>query len=176
MVHYRRNRVAGGSYFFTVNLQNRQSTFLTNHIDLLRESFNEVKRQYPFNIDAIVILPEHLHAVWNLPEEDTNYSVRWQLLKSLFTRKLVINGVSLTKSIKGEYDLWQRRYWEHTIRDDRDMQRHIEYIHYNPVKHGLVKQVKDWPYSSFHQYVERGLVESAWGANFNDISQGGYGE
>jgi putative transposase len=176
MVNYRRVKVASGSYFFTITLQNRQSSYLIDNVDFLREVFKEVKSQYPIYIRAIVILPEHLHTIWTLPPKDTNYSTRWQLLKSLFTRKLVKNGVNLIKNAKGEYNLWQRRYWEHAIRDETDMQRHIDYIHYNPVKHGMVNNVKDWPYSSFHRYVEMGVLEPDWGANFNEGVWQGYGE
>ena len=154
MVNYRRTRVTSGCYFFTVTLRNRQSTYLTSHVDLLRESFIDVREKYPFTIDAIVILPEHLHTIWTLPPNDDNYPTRWQLLKSLFTRKIVKSGINIRKNAKGEYNIWQRRYWEHVIRNETDMQRHIEYIHYNPVKHGLVKRVKDWPHSSFRRYVK----------------------
>jgi len=176
MVDYRRVRVVNSSYFFTVNLRNRQSKILTQHIDLLRKSFIETRIKYPFTIDAVVILPEHIHTIWTLPPNDDNYPTRWQLLKSLFTRKLVKVGINLNKSPKGEYNLWQRRYWEHVIRDEADMQRHIEYIHYNPVKHGLVEQVKDWPHSSFHRYVEAGLVELDWGLTFQEHTEQKFGE
>ena len=114
---------------FTVNLRNRQSSILTDHVELLRESFSEVRKKYPFSIDSIVILSEHLHAIWTLPSGDADYSIRWQLLKSLFTLKLIKIGTKLRKNAKGEYNLWQRRYWEHVIRDETDMQRYIDYIH-----------------------------------------------
>ena len=176
MVNYRRIQLEGVSYFFTVNLQNRRASVLTEHIGLLRESFVEMRKQYPFTVEAVVILPEHLHTIWTLPPGDVHYPTRWQSLKSLFTRKLKNSGANLSKNTKGEHDLWQRRYWEHVIRDDMDMQRHIDYVHYNPVKHGLVNHVKDWPYSSFHRYVRRGLIELHWGVGFNEDVNLKFGE
>ena len=165
MVNYRRNRVPGGSYFFTVNLHNRRSTLLTDHIDLLRQAFRDVRLQYPYKITAIVILPEHLHTVWELPPGDAKYSRRWQAIKSRFTHSLIKSGEGLTKNKNGEYRLWQRRFWEHTIRDETDLQTHIDYIHYNPVKHGWVERVVEWPYSSFHRYVKMGWLDKDWGSD-----------
>ncbi len=162
MVNYRRNRVAGGTYFFTVTLRDRSSNMLVRHIDLLRESFRLVRRERPFCIDAIVILPDHLHTVWTLPESDADYSGRWRAIKSRFTRTLKTTGVSLICDNRGEYRIWQRRFWEHTIRDDRDYNHHIDYCHWNPIKHGLVKRVSDWPFSSFHRFVRYGLLSSDW--------------
>jgi len=162
MVNYRRNRVAGGTYFFTVTLCDRRATFLTAHIDALRQVFRDTRQAKPFQIEAIVVLPDHLHTVWRLPADDSDYAGRWRMIKSRFTRMLAQRGVAITRNAKGEYDLWQRRYWEHTIRDDLDLQRHVDYIHYNPVKHGLVKRVADWPYSSFHRYVRQGILQSDW--------------
>ena len=112
---------------------------------------------------GVVVLPEHLHAIWTLPPDDVDYCARWQRIKGRFTRLLVKQGVDLSRNAKGEYDLWQRRYWEHTIRDDIDLQRHVDYIHYHPVKHGFVQRVTDWPYSSFHRYVRDGLLPQDWG-------------
>lgn len=176
MVDYRRNYLPGGSFFFTVNLQDRQSTFLTDHIDLLREAFRTVRSQQPFSITAIVILPEHLHTIWELPPEDDNFSSRWRVIKSLFTRSLVKRGVEISKNKKGEYSLWQRRFWEHTIRDENDLQRHVDYIHYNPVKHGWAARVKEWEYSSFHRYVKLGWINEDWGSDLPDESDLSFGE
>ena len=111
----------------------------------------------------MVVLPDHLHAIWTLPAGDADYSGRWRAIKAGFTRGLVTSGLPLVRSDKGEYDLWQRRFWEHTVRDESDLAGHVEYIHFNPVKHGLVKQVRDWPWSSFHQYVRRGWLAEDWG-------------
>ena len=162
MVRYRRNRISGGSYFFTVTLHDRQSHTLTDHIDLLRIGFRETQRRWPFVIDAIVILPDHLHTVWTLPAGDADYSNRWRLIKSRFTRAAGKSGRSVSRHTNGECALWQRRFWEHTILDARDLQRHVDYIHYNPVKHGYVPAVADWPYSSFHSYVNQGLLPENW--------------
>jgi len=164
MVRYRRNKVKGGTYFFTVVLKDRGSKFFVEHIDLLRSVFKTVCKEKPFEIIAMVVLPDHLHSVWRLPEEDDDYSGRWKSIKSKFSRELVKKGVPVPKNIKGEYFLWQRRYWEHTIRNDEDLQMHGDYIHYNPVKHGYVKQVKGWPHSSFHRYVRVGLLNIDWGS------------
>jgi putative transposase len=162
MVNYRRNYLTGGMYFFTVNLQNRQSTLLTEYITPLRGALRAVQQHLPFNIIAMVVLPEHLHALWKLPAGDADYSQRWRAIKSQFTRSLIKQGVKLQNNKKGEYFLWQRRFWEHTIRDEPDLERHINYIHYNPVKHGLVERVSDWPHSSFGKYVKLGRLPIDW--------------
>ena len=175
MVNYRRSKEKGGTYFFTVNLKNRKEMYLTSYIEQLRESFRLVQQNDPFNIVAIVILPDHLHTIWTLPENDANYSARWKAIKSKFTRLLVKEGVSVKKNKKGEYNLWQRRFWEHQIRDDLDLKRHVDYIHYNPVKHGHVVQVMDWKYSSFHRYVNENYLKVDWGGSVNG-NDGGFGE
>ena len=175
MVLYRRNRVAGGTYFFTVALRDRSADVLVRHVGLLRDAFRTVRAERPFTIDAIVILPDHLHAIWTLPDGDADYSGRWRAIKSHFTRELRTSGMPLTPDNRGEYRLWQRRFWEHTIRDDTDFQRHVDYIHWNPVKHGLTKCVADWPYSSFHKYVRLGLLSLEWATAINE-DQSGYGE
>lgn len=165
MVQYRRNRVAGGTYFFTVTLRDRKATTLVDHVDALRVAFRQVRHQRPFVIDAVVVLPDHLHAIWTLPPKDADYAGRWRGIKSHFTRALSKAGVKLARNPKGEYNLWQRRYWEHTIRNETDMARHVDYIHYNPVKHGYVTSVVDWPYSSFHRYMDDGTYPADWGMN-----------
>ncbi len=173
MTDYRRNYIPGGSYFFTVNLLNRKQTLLTDHIDELRESFRTVKKELPFTIDAIVILPEHLHCIWTLPESSADYSKRWQRIKSLFTRMVNIeSAVSKSRTRKGEKGVWQRRFWEHTIRDQNDYNRHFDYIHFNPVKHGYVECVRDWEYSSFHHYVRDGLLPIEWYGSDDDLIVG----
>ena len=169
MVNYRRNQLAGGTYFYTVVLHDRRSTVLVDHIDHLRDAFRHVRKQRPFVIEAMVVMPDHLHAIWTLPMCDADYPGRWRAIKSRFTRALVKAGVMLERNAKGEYKLWQRRYWEHTIRDEADMARHIDYIHYNPVKHGYVASVVEWPYSSFHRFVEAGIYSKGWGANEVDF-------
>jgi putative transposase len=163
MTGYRRNFVAGGSFFFTVNLADRRLRLLTENIEALRTAFRDTQLHHPFAIDAIVILPDHLHTVWTLPDGDANFSARWRLIKTSFSRKLAVGEpISSSRAGKGERGIWQRRYWEHTIRDENDYSRHIEYVHINPVKHGLVKRVSDWPYSSFHRMVREGVFPEDW--------------
>lgn len=176
MVNYRRNLVAGGTYFFTVNLRDRRANTLTTNIELLRESFRLVKHQKPFEIVAIVVLPDHKHMIMELSDEDDDYAGRWRAIKSHFSRKLRKAGAQLQPNAKGELGIWQRRFWEHQIRDDRDMQAHVDYIHYNPVKHAHVRRVVDWPYSSFHRFVERGDLASDWGGAGAVMPDGGFGE
>ena len=167
MVAYRRNRVPGGTYFFTVTLKDRSARTLIDHVEMLRESVTTVRARWPFTIDAMVVLPDHLHALCTLPDGDTDYSTRWRLIKSGFSRSL--RGAS-TPSV------WQNRYWEHTIRDDEDYRRHVEYIWFNPVKHGHVERVGDWPHSSFHRAVRQGLVAADWGGSVRVEQESGYGE
>jgi putative transposase len=152
MPNYRRAFVAGASWFFTVNLFERKSRLLVDHIDALREAVRETRQRFPFEIDAMVVLPDHLHAVWTLPEGDCDFPVRWRLIKIRFS-KSIPGGEPLTttRRVRGERGIWQRRYWEHMIRDERDYSRHIDYCWLNPVKHGLVANVEDWPFSSFHR-------------------------
>lgn len=168
MVHYRRNRVAGATYFFTVTLADRRSRVLTDHVDILRGVFRRVRAARPFEMVVMVVMPEHLHTVWTLPEGDADYSGCWKAIKAGFTHELRRGGMELARNAKGEYDLWQRRFWEHTVRDEADLARHADYIHYNPVKHGLVERVKDWPWSSFHRYVRQGLLPEDWAAGPED--------
>ena len=152
MPNYRRLFIPGGSYFFTVNLFDRKSRLLTDNIDHLRQAVHDTRSRFPFHIDAMVILPDHLHAVWTLPDGDADFSTRWRWIKIRFSRAMP-TGERLTavRGARGERGIWQRRFWEHRIRDDRDMQTHIEYCWYNPVRHGHVATVEDWPFSSFHR-------------------------
>jgi putative transposase len=175
MVGYRRNRVQGGTYFFTVTLADRRSRALVDHIDALREAFRQARRERPFEIDAVVILPDHLHAILTLPKGEADFSGRWRRIKGHFSTRMIDAGVEIKRHENGELALWQRRYREHTIRDEGDFERHVDYIHFNPVKHRLVKHVRDWPHSSFHLYARRGTLPEDWAgdANEKDI---GYGE
>lgn len=173
MVRYRRNAVAGATYFFTVTLRDRHATYLVDYIADLRSAFRVAKQHQSFEIIAIVILPEHLHTVIRMADGDADYAKLWRTVKGHFTQRLLLNGVPLQCNLRGEYDLWQRRFWEHTIRDDRDLQAHVDYIHFNPVKHGLVKHVSDWFYSSFHRYVRLGLLPKIWATTQDD---GEFGE
>ena len=168
MVNYRRNYITGGTYFFTVNLYHRDTELLTRYIQALREAFRSTKQQHPFRIDAIVILPDHLHTLWTLPKGDDNYPQRWRSIKSQFTRAIKIQGYPVKKNKRGEHYVWQKRYWEHTIKNQHDLQRHMDYIHYNPVKHGHVNNVSDWQYSSFHRYVAKGRLDKKWESQCRD--------
>ncbi len=159
MVQYRRNFIPGGTYFFTVTLNDRRQSLLVDHVGALRDAMRHVRELYPWRTDAIVVLPEHLHALWTLPHEDENYPQRWRMVKSLFTKHLRESG--LWSSPRSP---WQARYWEHTIRDERDFDAHANYIHFNPVKHEHVKRASDWPHSSFHRFFERGDLPHDWAA------------
>lgn len=163
MSRYRRSLVGGGTFFFTVTLDGHRSTLLVEHIERLRAVYGRVQRDYPFETVVICVLPDHLHAVWTLPTDDADFSLRWSLIKAGFSRGLsVALRRSESKVVKREKGIWQRRFWEHQIRDNLDLQRHVDYIHFNPVKHGHVARVVDWPYSSFHRYVEQGLCRLDW--------------
>ncbi|EWC39694.1 REP-associated tyrosine transposase [Stutzerimonas stutzeri] len=174
MSNYRRSRVPGGTWFFTVTLADRRSRLLVDEIARLRQAYGLTQRSRPFRTVAICILPDHLHAIWTLPEDDADFAGRWGLLKSSFSRQLPAAAPSPSKARKREKGLWQRRFWEHQIRDAADLQRHVEYIHFNPIKHGLVTRAADWPYSSFNRYVENGLLPHDWAGS--DNSSGSFGE
>jgi putative transposase len=146
------------AFFFTVALLERRRCFLTKHIDALRQAFVDSRRRRPFRTDAIVVLPDHLHCIWTLRPEDADFSTRWHDIKARFSARIPKGErLSERRQFKGERGIWQRRYWEHTIRDENDFARHVDYIHYNPVKHGHVERVADWPHSSFHRCAERHL-------------------
>ena len=166
MRRYIRAHQSGGCYFFTVNLAERHNNdLLVRHISELRAAFHKVRDAHPFSIEAMVVVPDHLHSLWRLPPDDDDYPLRWRLIKANFSRSIA-HGERISKSRlrKGERGIWQRRYWEHTIRDERDFQNHMDYIHYNPVKHGYVQATKAWPYSSFHCWVKRGVYPVDWAA------------
>lgn len=158
MVNYRRDYTNGAIYFFTVTLQNRQSSDLTRYIDLLGDAFRHVRARFSFTTHAIAVLPDHLHAIWELPEEDYDYSLRWRLIKTRFTQA------------RGKQNVWQKRFWEHRIRNEQDLHRHIDYIHYNPVKHGHVLNPTDWPYSSIHRYIKQNILPEHWAKNVPDLN------
>ncbi|MFN0316941.1 MAG: REP-associated tyrosine transposase [Burkholderiales bacterium] len=175
-MRYRRSDTLGGTYFFTVNLADRRSDALVRHINELRAVMAHVRDAHPFSVVAMVALPEHLHAILRLPPGDADYSLRWSLIKAGFSRRLKkVEAISASREAKRERGIWQRRYWEHQIRDETDMARHVDYIHYNPVKHGWVKRPIDWRHSTLHAYIERKFLSPEWGGNF-DEEIGGYGE
>ena len=177
MPRYIRSQVKGATYFFTVTLAQRQSQLLTENIQLLRQAFQRANALRPFATIAICVLPDHIHAIWQMPANDGNYALRWRIIKSHFSRSFSANAQRSNSKIKHrEKGIWQRRYWEHQIRDEQDLQCHVDYIHYNPVKHGLVAQVKDWPYSTFHRYVRRNIYPENWGNGVNVNESGAFGE
>ena len=154
-MHYRRFYSAGGCYFFTVVAAGRRPIFSAPEaVAALRCAFARVRTKHPFDIDAAVILPDHLHCIWTLPAGDADFSTRWRLIKSQFSRH---SGI--------ERPVWQPRFWEHCIRSEQDLARHIDYIHYNPVKHGYVAKPAEWPYSSFARFVSQGAYSDDWGAS-----------
>ncbi len=176
MSRYRRAKIDGGVLFFTVTLADRSSDLLVRHIDRLRRVYASVQKSYPFETIAICVLPDHLHAVWSMPPGDANFPLRWSLIKSGFSRGLAGDPRRTTSKIaKREKGIWQRRYWEHAIRDDTDLAHHIDYIHFNPVKHGYVSRACDWPPSTFHRFVGRGVLPPDWGGDIRDAS-GAFGE
>ncbi|MDZ4813067.1 MAG: transposase [Pseudomonadota bacterium] len=167
MPNYRRAWVPGGTYFFTVTLANRRdNSLLVDRIDALRQAVRDVRHHLPFEIDAMVVLPEHLHAMWTLPEGVADFATRWKLIKGRFSHACPpAPFLSKSQLAKGERGIWQRRYFEHLIRDEGDFAKHADYIHYNPVKHGCVPTAAEWPYSTFHSFVEAGIYASNWGAD-----------
>ncbi|HEV2158928.1 REP-associated tyrosine transposase [Bradyrhizobium sp.] len=162
MVLYRRNFLPGDTYFFTVALFDRRSSLLIENVDVLRNAFRAARKERPFEIDAVVILPDHLHVLLKLPLDDADFAGRWRRINGSFSSALLHAGVEIARHSNGELALWQRRYWEHTIRDEDDFARHVDYIHFNPVKHGYLRRVGDWPYSSFHRYVWTAVLPKDW--------------
>jgi len=174
MVNYRRNFIPGGTYFFTVVLADRTSNTLTKNITLLRSAFRQTRNEHPFTIDAIVILPDHLHAILTLPPNDHNFPLRWRRIKTIFTQGLQTSKNTPQRDGHGR-TIWQRRFWEHTIRNEPDFTRHVDYIHFNPVKHALVQTPTAWPFSSLHRYIRQGLLPPDWASPI-EVSEAGFGE
>ena len=175
MPNYRRAFIPGGCWFYTVNLLERNRTLLADHADALRDAFERTRKTHPFEIAAIVVLPDHLHAIWRLPPHDADFSTRWRLIKMRFAKSLPKQERrSMVSQARNERGIWQRRFWEHLIRNDADYARHVEYCYFNPVKHGLVRRVQDWPHSSFHRDVRRGMFPRDWAGDMN--ASGEFGE
>jgi len=168
MSRYRRANVPGGCYFFTVVAERRQRILTDEPVRVaLRAAIEKVRLRYPFTINAWVLLPDHLHTIWTLPFNDADFALRWRLIKTYVTRacgELYVNPQILTerRTAKKCGTIWQHRYWEHLIRDDEDFKKHMDYLHFNPVKHQLVGAVHEWPYSSFHRYVGQGVYHPNW--------------
>lgn len=178
MPNYSRSRVRGGTFFFTVVTHDRRK-FLTDDLArrCLRRAWKRTIEKKPFTVDAVCLLPDHLHCIWTLPENDRDFSGRWTALKGMFTRYYLNAGGedgerNKSRSRHGEAAVWQRRFWEHTIRDEEDYSRHVDYIHFNPVKHGYVAKPADWKWSSFHRFVQVGSYESDWGSTEPDTIRG----
>ncbi len=171
-MHYRRAFTPGGSYFFTLVTEQRRPVFASNdNVSLLREAFRRVRKTRPFDIDAMVVLPEHLHCIWTLPPGDADFATRWRLIKTWFTKHCEPQWrttPNVARAVKHEQAVWQHRYWEHQLRDAADFEKHVDYIHFNPVKHGHVTSAADWPYSSFHRDVKAGVYPADWGQDGKD--------
>ena len=175
MPDYRRYRIPGGCFFFTVNLNRRRNNdLLIREIELLRDTVRYVRHIHPFSIDGWVVMPEHMHCIWTLPPGDDDYAIRWRAIKALFSRNLPKHEYrTKVRQSRGERGIWQRRFWEHSIRDERDFAAHMDYLHYNPVKHGHVTRVMDWPYSSFLRWVDKGVYPIDWcGGIEHDVNGG----
>jgi putative transposase len=166
MPNYCRARVPGGTFFFTVALEQRGSALLTDRIDTLRAAFARMMQAAPVICDAMVVLPDHLHAVWTLPPGDSDFPERWRRLKYHVSRALDASdrpaSLSPSSRRKREVSIWQRRYWEHAIRSEADFHAHVAYCWSNPVRHGLVARPADWPYSSIHREIRAGQVTPDW--------------
>jgi putative transposase len=178
MTGYRRLYRPGGTFFFTVVTYNRCPILTSSRSRaLLHAAWDDVKKRFPFNTIAICLLPDHLHCIWQLPDGDSNYSVRWSEIKKLFSREYIKETkiaiqVSNSRIKRRETGIWQRRFWEHAIRDENDLHHHIDYIHYNPVKHKLIHNAADWQWSSFHRYVRNGVYDPDWGQGIEEAFEG----
>lgn len=175
-MRYIRTRVPGSRYFFTVNLANRANDLLINEFDILRNAIYMTKIKYPFKTNAYVVLPDHMHIIMTLPPNDSNFSLRWSMIKGLFSKQIShTESIALARKKKRERGIWQRRFWEHLIRDELDYEYHVNYIHFNPVKHGYVDKPSNWQYSSIHSYIEKGILPNDW-AWVNPFTSGNFGE
>jgi putative transposase len=180
MPEYRRADIPGGTYFFTVVTFARQPHLTLEPVrKALREAIADVRQSHPFRIDAWVLLPDHLHCMWTLPPGDKDFTRRWSTIKRLVSRQCSEYAAPIvipSRKRRREFTFWQRRFWEHLIRDDADFRRHADYIHWNPVKHGHAAAARDWPYSTFHRYVEQGIYAPDWGGRSAENEAGEFGE
>ena len=171
MPDYRRLYQHGGTWFFTVVTFHRRPLLQEDYcVSLLSNCLEHVKQRHPFVIDAQVILPDHLHCIWTLPAGDTDFSTRWNLVKGEFSRRYgqEFEAVPSSRKRRREQTVWQRRFWEHLVRDQEDFNRLCDYIHYNPVKHGLAKSPVEWPHSTCSDFVVKGLYPRDWGLTVSD--------
>jgi putative transposase len=175
---YRRAFIPGGSFFFTLVTEQRRPLLASSEaVDVLRMAFRTVLATRPFEIDAIVVLPDHLHCVWTMPPGDADFATRWRLIKTWFTKHCdpaLRTAPNRARLSKGQQAIWQLRYWEHALRDETDVSRHIDYIHFNPVKHGHVSSAIEWPHSSFRRFVKDGAYPADWGQGAMDFDGVGY--
>lgn len=182
MPDYRRAYVPGGTYFFTVNTYGRGAFLLDEPVRrALREGIRCARDELPFAIEAWVLLPDHLHCIWTLPPGDADFSKRWAIIKRTVSKRCgdriePVVPMSESRRQRKEAAIWQRRFWEHQIRDERDFAIHVDYIHYNPVKHRYATKVRDWTYSTFHRYVKTGIYTNDWGGNDKSSEGEGFGE
>ncbi|MEO8102667.1 MAG: transposase [Betaproteobacteria bacterium] len=175
---YRHAFIPGGSFFFTVVTEKRRPVLASaESVDVLRAAFRAVRLARPFNLDAMVVLPDHLHCIWTLPPGDADFAIRWRLVKTWFTKHrdpALRVEPNRARTAKSEQGIWQHRYGEHALRDDADFARHVEYIHFNPVKHGLASSAMEWPYSSFRRYMEAGDYPADWGGSATGLEVVGH--
>ncbi|AAZ18114.1 conserved hypothetical protein [Psychrobacter arcticus 273-4] len=171
MSHYIRDKTQGGCYFLTFNLLDRKSSLLLTHIDKFRDAYAKTIQHHQFKLDAMVVLPDHVHIMITLPPDSDNYAVIVASLKSQFSRQInKTEIITSSRQAKRERGIWQRRFWEHRIRDDADYRQHMDYIHNNPVKHGYVTNPQDWQYSTLHTLIKKGVYPAGWGTDENDKS------
>lgn len=173
MPEYRRAYIPGACYFFTLVTAGRRPIFDAARVRVLRQVVREVRCKMPFEIDAWVVLPDHLHAIWRLPDGDADFSKRWGMIKARFSK---LSGLSAKSGLGNDARVWQPRFWEHCIRDDEDWRSHMDYVHFNPVRHGHVSHARDWPFSTFHRLVEHGFYEPDWGVSQDDFGHREFGE
>ena len=181
MPNYRRANICGGTYFFTVVTYRRQPFLCDDDIRAwLRMGIEQTRIRFPFEIDAWVLLPDHLHCIWTLPAGDADFGKRWSMIKRFVSKQSDrlkrVDWLNHSRQKRNESTVWQRRFWEHQIRDDRDFEKHADYIHHNPVNHGHVATVKEWPYSTFHQYVKDGIYPLDWAGTIDDFDRGHFGD
>ncbi len=166
-MQYRRAFIPGGTFFFTLVTDQRRPIFeVATAVDVLRSAFRSVRKSHPFEIDAMVVMPDHLHCIWTLPPDDADFATRWRLIKTWFTKHC---DAQLRQPA-----VWQQRYWEHQLRDEFDFAQHVDYIHYNPVKHGYSESPIDWPHSSFHRHVQAGIYPANWGQGMAEVKDIGH--
>ncbi len=173
-MQYRRIYVPGSTYFFTIVTERRRKIFTDDvNVDILRQAFRNTMKKRPFTIDAVVILPDHLHCIWTLPPNDSDFSTRWRLIKTWFTKHSNYKNqlpANESRIKKREQSIWQHRYWEHLLRNELDFEQHINYIHYNPVKHGYVTNPSDWKHSSLHLYIQLNILPANWGKQCSTLN------